>query len=216
MQLEPTRTTLSPRYSSRNCANNISSPTRYFSLIPHHCCKRDSAATGSDSRMKPTGIEMPSNASSASPRAAPPDFRIASGTSSQKSSTHGSRPPPAVTMRLFRHHLPTEQRVEAAVLYHAGLSFPRVDRVVGRSCEGVRQLNHRLAHLFEPTPVYHRTVAVEETKVRVEDDEVYLWTTVNADTFGVDRITRASTLDAVIRQSKGTSPSFASVRSHAP
>ncbi len=39
----------------------------------------------------------------------------------------------------LREDIPTEQRVEAAFLYHAGLSYRRVERVVGRSYEAVRQ-----------------------------------------------------------------------------
>jgi len=38
-----------------------------------------------------------------------------------------------------REDTPTEQRVEAAFLYHAGLSYRRVERVVGRSYKAVRQ-----------------------------------------------------------------------------
>lgn len=37
-----------------------------------------------------------------------------------------------------REVTPTEQRLEAAFLYHAGLSYRRVERVVGRSYEAVR------------------------------------------------------------------------------
>jgi len=37
-----------------------------------------------------------------------------------------------------REDTPTEQPVEAAFLYHAGLSYRRVERVVGRSYEVVR------------------------------------------------------------------------------
>ena len=73
-----------------------------------------------------------------------------------------------------RGDTPTEQRVEAAFLYHVGLSYRRVERVVGRSHEAVRQWYHRLAHLFEPEPDYHGTVAVDETKVSIEDNEVYV------------------------------------------
>jgi len=73
-----------------------------------------------------------------------------------------------------REDTPTDQRVEGAFLYHAGLSYRRVERVVGRSHEAVRQWYHRLAHLFEPEPDYHATVAVDETKVSVADDEVYV------------------------------------------
>jgi putative transposase len=68
-----------------------------------------------------------------------------------------------------REDTPTDQRVEAAVPYHAGLSYRRVEWVVGRSHEAVRQWYHRLAHLFEPEPDYHATFAVDETKVSVAD-----------------------------------------------
>ena len=37
-----------------------------------------------------------------------------------------------------REDTPTEQRVEDAFLYHAGLSYRRVERVIGRSYEAVR------------------------------------------------------------------------------
>ena len=50
----------------------------------------------------------------------------------------------------FREGTPTEKRVEAAFLCHAGLSHRRIERVVGRSYEAVRQWYHRLAHRFEP------------------------------------------------------------------
>lgn len=40
---------------------------------------------------------------------------------------------------VFSHKdTPTEQGVEAAVLYYAGLSYRRVERVAGRSYEAVR------------------------------------------------------------------------------
>jgi len=87
-----------------------------------------------------------------------------------------------------REDTPTDQRVEAAFLYHAGLSYRRVERVVGWSHEAVRQWYHRPAHLFEPEPDYHATVAVDETKVNVENDEVYVWAAVDVDTFEVVHI----------------------------
>ena len=37
-------------------------------------------------------------------------------------------------------------------------------------------------------PDYHATVAVDETKVSVEDDEVYVWAAVDVDTFEVVHI----------------------------
>jgi len=100
-----------------------------------------------------------------------------------------------------REDTPTEKRVEGAFLYHAGLSYRRVERVVGRSYEAVRQWYHRLAHLFDSEPDYHATVAVDETKVSVEDDEVYVWAAVDVDTFEVVHIEVSpgrSDLDALL------------------
>lgn len=84
-----------------------------------------------------------------------------------------------------RENTPTDQRVEAAFLYHAGLSRRRLEQVVGRSHEAVRQWYDRLAHLFDLDPDYHATVVVDETTVSVEDDEVYVWAAVDVDIFEV-------------------------------
>jgi len=84
-----------------------------------------------------------------------------------------------------REDTPTERRVEVVFLYHAGLSLRRVERIVGRSHEAVRQWYHRLAHLFDPEPDHHSTVAVDKTTVNVEDGEVYVWAAVDVDTFEV-------------------------------
>jgi putative transposase len=73
--------------------------------------------------------------------------------------------------------------------------------VVGRSYEAVRQWYHRLAHLFDPEPNHHATLVVNETKVSVEDEEVYVWAAVDVDTFEVVHIEVSpgrSTLDALL------------------
>jgi putative transposase len=100
-----------------------------------------------------------------------------------------------------REDTPTEQRVEAAFLYHAGLSYRRVERVVGRSYEAVRQWYHRLAHLFNPDPDYHSAVALDETKLKVEETEIYFWARVGVETFEVIHIEVSpsrSDLDALL------------------
>lgn len=40
-----------------------------------------------------------------------------------------------------------------------------------------------MAHLFNLEPDYHSTVAIDATKVNVEDTEVYVWAAVDVDTF---------------------------------
>ena len=91
--------------------------------------------------------------------------------------------------KVFSHEdMPTEQRVEAAFLYHAGLSYRRVERVIRRSYKAVRQWYHRLAYLFDPDPDYHSTVAIDETKLKIEETEVYVWAGVDMETFEVIHI----------------------------
>ena len=87
-----------------------------------------------------------------------------------------------------RGDTPTEQRVEAAFLYHAGLSYRRVEKVIGRSYEAVRQWYHKLAHLFDPEPDHHSTVAIDKTKLNVEETEAYVWAALDVETFEVVHI----------------------------
>lgn len=47
----------------------------------------------------------------------------------------------------------------------------------------MRQLYHRLAHLFDPDLDYHSTVAIDETKLRVKETEVYVRAADNVETF---------------------------------
>jgi putative transposase len=67
----------------------------------------------------------------------------------------------------------TEQRVKSAFLYHAGLSYRRVER----------KWYDRLAQLFEPESDYHSTIAIDNTKLNLEETEVYVWLAVDVDTF---------------------------------
>jgi putative transposase len=100
-----------------------------------------------------------------------------------------------------REDTPTEQRIEAAFLYHAGLSYRRVEKVIGRSYEAVRQWYHKLAHLFDPEPDHHSTIAVDETKLNVEETEVYVWAAIDVETFEVIHIEVSpgrSDLDALL------------------
>ena len=70
-------------------------------------------------------------------------------------------------------------------LYHAGLSYRKIERFVDRSHVAVHDWYHRLAHLFEPDRDCRRAVSVDETKLAIEDQEVYVWAAVDVDTFEV-------------------------------
>lgn len=100
-----------------------------------------------------------------------------------------------------REDTPNQDRVWAAFLCHAGLSYRRVEVVVDYSYGAVRQWYHRVAHPFDPEPDHHSAVAVDETNVKVEGREVYVWAAVDVDTFEAIHIKvslRRSELDALL------------------
>jgi putative transposase len=66
-----------------------------------------------------------------------------------------------------REDTPTEQRVFAAFLYRAGLSYRRIDPFVERSSEEVRQWFHRLIYFFELNCRTRQEAAVNETKIEI-------------------------------------------------
>jgi len=72
-----------------------------------------------------------------------------------------------------REDTSTERRVLAAFLYHAGLSYRRIEPFVDRSYEAIRQWFHRLNHLFEPDCRERQEVAVDETKIEIDGDTMF-------------------------------------------
>lgn len=100
-----------------------------------------------------------------------------------------------------REDTPTERRILAAFLYHAGLSYRRSEQFVDRSHEAIRQWFHRLKHLFEPDCQDRNEIAVDETKVEVDGEEVYVWAAVDCETLEVlhvDVSPGQSSLDALL------------------
>lgn len=88
-----------------------------------------------------------------------------------------------------REDMPTERRVLAAFLYHAGLSCRRIETFVDRSYEAIRQWFHRLKHLFEPDYREREEVVADETKIEVDDQELYIWAAVDCETLEVLQLT---------------------------
>jgi len=85
----------------------------------------------------------------------------------------------------YREDTPTEDRAKAAVLYHLGLSYRTVGEWLGHSHQAFHEWFTKLADLFEPEPDSHRVIVVDETKVKVEDEQVYVWAAINRRTFEV-------------------------------
>jgi len=84
-----------------------------------------------------------------------------------------------------REDTPLRRRVLAAFLHHAGLSYRRIEPFVDRSHEAIRQWFHRLKHLFTPDCQEREEVAVDETKIEVDGEEVYVWAAVDCETLEV-------------------------------
>jgi len=82
-----------------------------------------------------------------------------------------------------RERTSTEEKVLGAFLYQSGLSYRKVERFVDRSYEAVRQWYHSLSEFFEPREVERKVIAVDETKMKVDGEQVYVWAGIDVDTF---------------------------------
>ena len=71
-----------------------------------------------------------------------------------------------------RENTLTERRVLAAFLYHAGLSYRKIEPFVDRSYEPIRTWFHRLKHLFEPECRAREEVAVDCETLEMQGVEV--------------------------------------------
>lgn len=70
------------------------------------------------------------------------------------------------TVLLFWEDTEGEHRVWVTFLYHAGLSYQRVEEeMVGYSHKAVYRCYLLLGHLFRPRPHHHEAIAADEYKV---------------------------------------------------
>ena len=92
--------------------------------------------------------------------------------------------------RVFRRARTDEWiRALGIVLYHLGLSLRDTSLVltnfVARSHEAVRQWYERARELFHVERRPRRTIAVDETKIRVQGEWIYLWAAIDVDTWEI-------------------------------
>ena len=92
--------------------------------------------------------------------------------------------------RIFRRAR-TDDRVRALgiVLYHLGLSFRDtslvLDNFVPRSHEAVRQWYVRSRGLFQVRKAQRRALAIDETKVKIQGEWLYVWAAIDVDTWEI-------------------------------
>jgi len=100
-----------------------------------------------------------------------------------------------------REDTPTERRVLAAFLYHAGLSYRKIEPFIDHSYEAIRQWFHRVKYLFELDCREREEVAVDETKLDIDGEEVYVWAAVDCESLEVLAVEVSpgrSSLDALL------------------
>ena len=85
--------------------------------------------------------------------------------------------------------------------YRAGLSYRKIEQFIDRSYEAIRQWLHRLKHLFERDCREREEVTVDETKLDIDGEEVYVWMAVDCETLEVLAVEVSpgrSSLDALL------------------
>lgn len=81
------------------------------------------------------------------------------------------------------------------------MSISRIEPFGERSHVAVHDWYHRLKHLFAPDLDWRQTVAVDETKLDIADEEAYVYAAVDVETFEVIHVEVSpgrSRLDALL------------------
>ena len=76
-----------------------------------------------------------------------------------------------------------ETKVIALLIYHAGLSYRKTSSIIGNiepfSYEALRKWYKKCIVFFHPRRKQRRVVAVDETKVKWEDQQIYIWNAID-------------------------------------
>ena len=69
------------------------------------------------------------------------------------------------------------------LIYHAGLSYRKTSRIIGElasfSYEALRKWYIKCKDVFQPKKKIRRIVAVDETKIKQEEKQLYLWNAID-------------------------------------
>lgn len=71
----------------------------------------------------------------------------------------------------------------AILIYHAGLSYRKTSRIIGEiepfSHEALREWYKKCACLFQPRRQTRRVIAVDETRIKKEGQQIYIWNAID-------------------------------------
>ncbi|MCD6130991.1 MAG: IS6 family transposase [Candidatus Hydrothermae bacterium] len=90
----------------------------------------------------------------------------------------------------------------AILIYQAGLSYRKTKKILNLlenlSHESVRKWYKKCKELFDVKRRVRRAVAVDETKVKIENNQIYIWNAIDVDdrsilaVHGIDLLLRDS------------------------
>ena len=76
-----------------------------------------------------------------------------------------------------------ETKVIALLVYHAGLSYRKTNAIIGNiepfSYEALRKWYNKCVAFFQPQKKQRRVIAVDETKVKWEGRQIYIWNAID-------------------------------------
>ena len=92
----------------------------------------------------------------------------------------------------------------AILIYHAGLSYRKTSAIIGElesfSHEELRKWYKKCAGLFQPEKRTRRIIAVDETKIKKEGQQIYIWNAIDIEAktiIAVHLSTTRTSLDAI-------------------
>ncbi len=92
----------------------------------------------------------------------------------------------------------------AILIYHAGLSYRKKSKIIGElesfSYEALRKWYKKCSCLFQTEKVTRHIIAVDETKIKKEGQQIYIWNAIDIEAktiIAVHLSTTRTSLDAI-------------------
>ena len=104
----------------------------------------------------------------------------------------------------LRERKSTRIKALAILIYHAGLSYRKTTRIIGEiepfSHEALREWYTKCSVLFKPGKATRNVIAVDETKIKKEGQQIYIWNAIDIEAktiVAVHLSTTRTSLDAI-------------------
>ena len=85
----------------------------------------------------------------------------------------------------LRQRKTNKTKALALLIYHAGLSYRKTSQIIGElesfSYEAMRKWYNKCKDIFRPKKKVRRIIAIDETKIKQEGKQLYLWNAIDID-----------------------------------